>query len=116
MNLVGEIAYSFFHNEIVIGIMIAALIGSIAFFSEFLVSRKDKNRDKQEKSAVTLFTLTGLLMIMGSFYGMSFHDLGFTTLNVTCAGSFSLLVIVGIISCMDKFRKRQKTLDHFIDS
>lgn len=116
MNVVGEIAYSFFHNEIVIGIMIAALIGSIASFSKFLVSRKEKNRDKQEKSALTLFTLTGLLLIMGLFYGMSFFDLGFTTLNVTCAGSFLLLVIVGIISFVDKFRERQKTLDYFIDS
>lgn len=115
MNLVGELAYSFFHNEIVIGIMITALIGSIAYFSKFLVSRKEKNRDKQKKHAVGLFTFTGLLMIMWSFYGMSFLDLGFTTLNIVFAGSFSLLVVVGIISGIDQFRNRQKTMDHFLN-
>ena len=115
MNLIGEIAHSFFHNEIMIAIMIAALLGSIASFSRFLTSRKERNMKNQEESAIMLFTFSGLLMIMWSFYAMSFHDLGFTTLNVTAAGSFALLVIVGIISSVDQFRVKQKTLDHFIN-
>jgi len=106
--------YDFFHSELFLIILGAALVNSGITFRSYMISRAKNKKDKRlEGKLISLWFSAGLPFLGWSFYSMSFQELGFDMLNFVVIVTYALVGIVAFVAWYDRWKLRQKTLEHY---
>ena len=113
MEELRELIYQFFHGDLFMIMLGASLVSTVITFRSYLIKRAEKNEKEREEKGISLFLSSGLPFLAWSFYSMSFQELGFDMLNLVVVITFSLFLIAGLIAWYDRWKLRQKTLEHY---
>ena len=109
----GNIAYQFFHSEVFLSIIMTALISSGIYFRSSLLARAHRDQKKFEKKSISLWLASTFIVIVYCFYIRAFFDLEYQLLNVITIVAISLVGIVAMLSCYDRWKLGQRTLEKY---
>jgi len=106
--------YEFFHSDLFLIILGAALVNSGITFRSYVITRAKNKKDKGlEAKGISLWLSAGLPFLGWSFYSMSFQELGFDMLNLVVIVTYTLVGIVAFVAWHDRWKLRQKTLERY---